>query len=98
LDINSGATRSFDACRAIFEKAGGCKFNLETLALGGSYGGDEVFICSGAASFECECECKRDYGGCFSAAVGRGADGEIGDALCDCAEAACTQALDLFYA
>jgi hypothetical protein len=43
IDINCGASHSFDVCKGIYEKAGGCKFCIEKLALSGSYGESPAF-------------------------------------------------------
>jgi hypothetical protein len=40
IDINFGAAASFNACRGIYERAGGCKFLLKDLELHGSGGED----------------------------------------------------------
>jgi hypothetical protein len=100
IDLSRGAQTSFNACKPIYEQAGGCKFNIEELDLSGSHS-DRVSRCFAECcrsddvlcdeDCECECECECEYS---SEAAPCDA---IGDVLCDCAAVACEDALSLFY-
>jgi hypothetical protein len=60
LDLNSGATLSFNECRKIYEFAKGPKFTVESFAVQGSYGDGAVCEASGASvshSFCCSAAC-----------------------------------------
>jgi hypothetical protein len=58
IDINCGASASFDVCKSIYEKAGGCKFSIEKSALGGGYGESSSGI---SASFAKKRSCKSHH-------------------------------------
>jgi hypothetical protein len=107
MNLSRGAQLSFDACKYIYERAGGYEFKIKELDLSRPFVEHPSEPVDDFPLITCrQCKCSSDddsQGDCFKS----GSDFEsssdtptsvaIGDVLCECASSACKEAIKHFY-